>query len=293
MSIVRGQNPVDCDNMNKRFEALPSAGIFTKYRLRPRKRSQSLREQGKILECFFRDANSFNTDDRLEQFISTLTRFANRVLSEFTNRHGLPRPHYIVKRNLRGYPELKRQHRISRRIEEIRSETRESAPRKDVVLNDRLSGAQFSNFDLGIDIARRRRRADAERAADALELLENARMIPAYVKNIHPSDYTAFDIWHLILATFEMGQAYVRMQIRPIEALAGPAIRRSSESRARIRQQMEPVHEARRRAYEDARTEDPGAKHWTLCGRLAGSFGITPKAFSNSIPPTRRVKPRT
>ena len=257
------------------FEALPSAGIYTRYERRSCRRRQSAREQVRIFERIFKSVNSFSLCEEVLQFRANLERTARQVLRRFEQNHGLGQLCPLWEEALKRNALARRLLRIERRIAEIRDEAAD--PNALEVLKTR------------------KRLAEAEGAADALELLNHARSIPAYLKDANLAEQSGLAVWRCIATAFEMGQACERIRIRPLEAHARTAIVRAKKARESNRRRVADKSKERVRAYQEERGRTPDASHWAVCRRLAPSFmgnrgyPLTPKAFSNSIPRSKRV----
>ena len=257
------------------LEALPSAGIYTRYERRSSRRRQSARQQVQIFERIFKSVNSFSLSEEVVQFSSNLERMARQVLRRFEQNHGLGKLHPLWEKAPKSHALVRRQAQINRRIDEIRYEA--EAPNALEVLK------------------MRKRLAEAEGAADALELLNHVRSIPPNLRDANLAEQSGLAVWRCIATAFEMGQAFERIRIRPLEAHARTAIVRAKKARESNRQRVADKSKERVRAYEEERRRAPDASHWAICCRLAPSFmgnsgrPLTPKAFSNSIPRSKRI----
>jgi hypothetical protein len=259
----------------KRFEALPSAGIYIRYKRRSSRRRQSAREQIQIFERIFKSVNTFSLCGEIVKFSANLERMARQVLRRFEQNHGMGKLHPLWEKALKSHALVRRQAQINRRIEEIRDEA--AAPNALEVLK------------------MRKRLAEAEGAADALELLNHARIIPVYIRDANLAEQSGLAVWRGIATAFEMGQACERIRIRPLEAHARTAIVRVKKARESNRQRVADKSKERVRAYEEERSRKPDASHWAVCRHLAPRFmgnrghPLTPRAFSNSIPRSKRI----
>src|SRR5208282_2811606 len=268
-------------HVRKRLEALPSAGIYNRHERRPSRRQLSKRETLRGLQRWARDLNSFNLNELLAKFAARYERFANSVLRRFIEKEGLPELDPRLKLLFDGNVRARRWHLIEQRIREI------------VAAAKIEQDNQPEGF---MSLSMRQRLAGAYRALDALEMLHKTRFIPVYVKNANLPKHAEHDINHAISAAFEAGRAAERVRIRAIEAYAGTAIAKVKKTRERIKQQMSQKIEERLRAYHEEHKGDPTARHWALCTRLANNFPgirgrrLTPRAFSDSIPRSERVK---
>jgi hypothetical protein len=253
----------------KGFEALPSAGIYE--RQRPVPLSPPLTERQ--VQDRLRRQNSFASPAQLGKFCADLERMAKAVLRQFIEQEGLPELDPGMEMHFRGRAHEKKRHLVEKRIEEIRAEA--AKPNETEV------------------IKMRKRLAAAEAAADALELQMHARFVPKRLNNI--AEQSQAIAWIILKEAFEMGQAYERIRIRPIEAYARTAIVRVKKTTAFNQKRMAPKGEERLRAYAEEHRRQPNASHWTICQSLAPRFAgnsgrpLTPKAFSNSIPRSLRV----
>jgi len=270
-------------HVRKRFEALPSAGFYIRHERRRSRRRQSQRETLRVLQRWARDLNSFNLNELLAEFAARYERFANSVFRRFIEKEGLPEldPRLKLMFDRIGNPRARRWHLIEQRIQEIVADAK----------------IEQDNAPEGfMSLSMRQRLAGAYRALDALEMLHKTRFIPVYVKNANLPKHAEHDINHAISAAFEAGRAAERVRIRAIEAYAGTAIAKVKKTRERIKQQMSQKIEERLRAYHEEHKGDPTARHWALCTRLANNFPgirgrrLTPRAFSDSIPRSERVK---
>jgi hypothetical protein len=259
----------------KKFEALPSAGIYTRYTRGSSRSRQSAREQLQSLERVFRDVNTLSLHRQMAKFAGDLERFARQVLRRFEQRQGIGKLHPLWEKALKGNALARRQAQINARIAEIRNEAAE--PNAVEVLKVR------------------KRLAEAEGAADALELLNHARLIPTFLKNANLPEQNDHAVWWGIATAFEMGQAYERIKIRPIEAYARTAIIGVKKARERNRRRVADENKERLRAYARERSFRPDTSHWAICLCLAPRFKgnnghpLTPRAFSNSIPRSMRI----
>jgi len=265
--------------MRKGVEALPSAGIYTRYKRRLPGRRQSGPELRNSLERIFTGLKSFSLDEQVADLNRGLERMAKTVLRQFVNHEGLAQLDARLESLFRGNRETKRRHLIERRIDEIRVEA--EAPNATELLK------------------MRKRLADAEGAADALVVLSHTKFLPVWIREAKLAEQSGLAVWRTIIAAFEMGQAYERIRVRPIEAYARTAIVRVKKTSESNRQRLEPKRKDRLRAYEMERNRKPHDSHWSICSRLAPCFTgnrgrpLTAKAFSNSIPKSKRaVRPQ-
>jgi hypothetical protein len=142
----------------------------------------------------------------------------------------------------------------------------------------------------------RKRLAEAEGAADALGMLNHAKFMPVWIREAKLVKRSGLSVWRAIIGAFEMGQAYERIRVRPIEAYARTAIVGSKRTSQRNREIVAPKNKERLRAYKRESRRKPEASHWTICRILARRFAgrkigrpLTTKAFSNSIPKAMRI----
>jgi hypothetical protein len=265
----------------KRLEALPSAGIYIRYERRPSRRRQSQREMLRVLRRVSEDLNSFKLDERLTKFAAELERFANSALRRFVKEEGLLRLDPCWRSMFKGQSVGKRLHLIKQRIQEIQAEAK---------IEESKARERFMTLNM------RQRLAGAYCAADALEIIDHVRFVPVYVKHANLPKEGELAIEHAISAAFEAGRAFERVRIRSFEAYARTAISKVKKTRERNKQQMSPKIEERLHAYQEKHRGDPTASHWALCTLLANNFSgnrgrrLTPRAFSNSIPKSERVK---
>ena len=259
----------------RRLKALPSAGIYTRYERRSSRGRQSARQQVQIFERIFKSINSFRLCEEVQRFSANFERMAWQVLRRFEQNHCLGKPRPLWEEAPKSSALARRQFRIERRIAHIRDEA--AGPNALEVLTTR------------------KRLAEAEGAADALELLNMARSIPAYIRDANLAEQSGLAVWGSIVAAFEMGQACERMRIRPLEAHARTAIVRAKKIGESNRQRVADKSKERVNAYEEERSRTPDASHWAVCRSLASIFTgnrgrpLTPKAFSNSIPRSKRI----
>jgi len=268
-------------HVRKRLKALPSAGIYIRYERQVSRRRASQREMLRALQRVFGDVNSFNLNEYLAKFAAQCERFANSVFRSFIEKEGLPELDPRLKLMFDGNASARRWHLIEQRIREIHADAK-------IEQDDAPEGY----MSLGM----RQRLAGAYRAADALEMLHHTRLIPVYLKHANLPKYAELNIQHAISSAFEAGREFERVRIRAVEAYAGTAIAKVKKTRERIKQQMSQKIEERLRAYHEEHKSDPSAKHWAPCTRLANNFPgvrgrrLGPRAFSNSIPRSERVK---
>ena len=234
------------------FETLPSAGIYTRYERRSTRRRQSARQQVQMFRRIFKSVNTFSLCGEVVQFSANLERMAWQVLRRFEQNHGIGKLHPLWEKALKSNAVARRQFRIERRIAEIRDEA--AAPNALEILKTR------------------KRLAEAEGAADALELLNKSRSIPAYIRDANLAEQSGLAVWRSIAAAFEMGQACERIRIRPLEAHARTAIVRAKKTGESNRQRVADKSKERVRAYEEERRHAPDASHWAVCSRLAPRF---------------------
>lgn len=236
----------------KAMIALPSAGIYTKYERRPPHRSQSVNEQYRVMQRLIRDIESFQLDEQLAKFTAQFERIAKTILRRFVKQEGVPKLDPHLESAFTGHPDAKLRHQIEQKIEEIRA------------------GAKVPNA-LEV-LTMRKRLADAERANDALELLNHARFIPVYVKHAKPDAEAKLDIWHAVTAAFEMGQSYERMRIRSIEPYAGSSLTGPKATRAKVRKHKDAHAAEYQKAYNEVAAKHPLKKPIWICRQIAHRF---------------------
>jgi len=242
-------------------------------------RRQSERELRQTLERIFAGLKSFSLDEQVADLTRGLERMAGEVLRRFVEREGVAQLDRRLESLFRGKREAKSLHLIAKRIDEIRVE----------------AGALNATEVLKM----RKRLADAEGAADALVVLSHTKFLPVWIREAKLAEQSGLAVWRTIIAAFEIGQAYERIRVRPIEPYARTAIVRVKKTSESNRQRLEPKRKERLRAYEVERSRRPHDSHWSICRRLAPRFTgnrghpLTAKAFSNSIPKSKRaVRPQ-